>query len=68
MKLTHIILASFLWDIGKQYSPRCDGAERDIPSGASMFAERGISPKHGIKIQIDSLTPLTMKVDSLSQK
>ena len=26
--LTHLSLASFLWDIGKQHSPRCDAAER----------------------------------------
>ena len=25
--LTHLSLASLLWDIGKQYSPRCDAAE-----------------------------------------
>ena len=28
MFLTHISLASFLWDIGKQNSPRCDALER----------------------------------------
>ena len=28
----------FLWDIGKQYSPRCDAAERGVPSGAILFA------------------------------
>ena len=28
LKLTHLSLASFLWDIGKQYSPRCDATER----------------------------------------
>ena len=27
----HISLASFLWDIGKQYSPRCDAAESVVP-------------------------------------
>ena len=36
--LTHISLASFLWDIGKQNSPRCDAAKRGVPSGASLFA------------------------------
>ena len=25
-------------DIGKQYSPRCDAAERGVPSGAILFA------------------------------
>ena len=36
--LTHV--ASFLWDIGKQYSPRCDKveAEQGVPSGAILFA------------------------------
>ena len=37
-KLTHISLTSGLWDIGKQYSPRCDGAERGLPSGTILFA------------------------------
>ena len=36
--LSHLRLASFLWDIGKQYSPRCDAAERGVPSGANLFA------------------------------
>ena len=36
--LTHLSLASLLWDIGKQYSPRCDAAERSVPSGAILFA------------------------------
>ena len=34
--LTHISLASFLWDIGKQHSPRCDPAECGVPSGAIL--------------------------------
>ena len=41
--LTHISLVSFLWDIGKQYSPKCDTAERGIPSRACLH--RGISSK-----------------------
>ena len=40
VKLTHLSLASFLWDIGKQNSPRCDAAERGVPSGAILFAQR----------------------------
>ena len=36
--LTHISLASFLWDIGKQNSPRCDAEKRGVPSGAILFA------------------------------
>ena len=31
-------LASFLCDIGKQFSPRYDAAEPGIPSGAILFA------------------------------
>ena len=38
--LTHLSLASLLWDIGKQYSPRCDAAESGVPSGAILFAKR----------------------------
>ena len=38
--LTPISLASFLWDIGKQYSPRCDAADCGVPSGAILFAKR----------------------------
>ena len=38
--LTHISRASLLWDIGKQYSPRCDAAERGVPSGAILFVQR----------------------------
>ena len=37
---THISLASLLWDIGKQNSPRCDAAERGVPSGTILFAKR----------------------------
>ena len=36
--LTHLSLASLLWDIGKQNSPRCDAAECGVPSGAILFA------------------------------
>ena len=38
--LTHLSLASLLLDIGKQYSSRCDAAERGVPSGAILFALR----------------------------
>ena len=38
--LTHLSLASLLWDIGKQHSPRCDAAERGVPSEAILFAQR----------------------------
>ena len=40
MELTHLRLVSLLWDIGKQHSPRCDAAERGVPSGAILFAWR----------------------------
>ena len=43
--LTHISLASLLWDIGKQYSPRCDAAKCDVPSGALLFAQRNFIEK-----------------------
>ena len=36
--LTHISLASFLWDMGKQNIPRCEAAKRGVPSGAILFA------------------------------
>ena len=50
MSLTHLSLASFLWDIGKQNSPRCDAAERGVPSGPFLFAfNREISSKNEIK-------------------
>ena len=38
LALTHLSLESFLWDIRKQYSPRCDAAERGVPSGAILSA------------------------------
>ena len=31
--LTHLSLAPLLWDKGKQNRPRCDAAERGVPSG-----------------------------------
>ena len=43
--LTHLSLASLLWDIGKQHSPRCDAAERGVPSGAILFAYRNFIKK-----------------------
>ena len=36
--LTYLSLASFLWDIGKQNSPRCDATYSGVPSGAILFA------------------------------
>ena len=37
--LTHISLTSFLWDIGKKISPRCDAAKGGVPSGAILFVD-----------------------------
>ena len=48
--LTHISLASHLWDIGKQFSPRCDGANRGVPSAANLFAQRSFIKKIEIEI------------------
>ena len=38
--LTHLSLASLLWDIGKQHSPRCDAAERRPIWGYSVCTEK----------------------------
>ena len=43
--LTRISLTSLLWDIGKQYSPRCDAAERGVLSWAILFAQRNFLEK-----------------------
>ena len=45
LTLTHLSLASLLWDIGKQKSPRCDAAERGVPSGAILFAQSNFIEK-----------------------
>ena len=37
--------ASFLWDIGKQNSPRCDAAKHGVPSGTILFAHRNFIEK-----------------------
>ena len=49
MSLTHLSLPSFLWDIGKQHRPRCDAAERGVPPGAILFAQKKKSSKNEIK-------------------
>ena len=43
--LTHLSLASLLWDIGKQNSPTSDAAECGVPSGAILFAWRNFLKK-----------------------
>ena len=43
--LTHLSLASLLWDIAKQNSPRWDAAERGVPSGAILFVARNFIEK-----------------------
>ena len=60
--LTHLSLASLLWDLGKQNSPRCDATERGVPSGAILFAYRNFIEKWN-KILNSLLTPLKLKVD-----
>ena len=60
--LTHLSPASFLWDIGKHHStgkhhsPRCDAAERGIPSGTILFAQRNFT-KNEVKTKITLNTP-----------
>ena len=49
-------MVSFLWDIGKQHSSRRDAAERGVPSGAILFAQRN-SSKDEIKKNITPNTP-----------
>ena len=44
-RVTHLSLTSFLWDIGKQYSPRYDAAEHGVPSGVILFAQRNFIEK-----------------------
>ena len=41
----HLSVTSLLWDIGKQYSPRCVAAECGVPSGAILFAQRNFIEK-----------------------
>ena len=47
--LSSLSLASLLWDISKQHNPRCDAAERGVPSGVILFAQR-ISSKNEKKL------------------
>ena len=61
--LTHLSLASLLWDIGKQHSPRCDAAERGVPSRAILFAWRNFIEKWNKKSN-SLLIPLTLTMDS----
>ena len=44
--LTHIGLASHFWDIGKQWRPRSDAAERGVWSGSTLFAPRNFYQKY----------------------
>ena len=55
--LTHLSLASLLWDIGKQHSPRCDAAERGVPSGAILFAYRNFFEKWNKTFKITPEAP-----------
>ena len=63
--LTHLSLASFLWDIGKQNGPRCDAAERGVPSGAILFAYRIFIGK--LNKILKSLTKMIMMGKSIRQ-
>ena len=56
-------MASFLWDIWKQNSPRCDATKRGVPSGAILFAYMIFIEKL-YKNKIKLVVPLEMKVDS----
>ena len=48
MYLTHLSLVSHKRDIGKQYRPRSDTADRGVWSGSILFAlSSDISTKHG---------------------
>ena len=38
--ITHIRLASFLWDMRKQCIPRSDATERGVSSGSPLFTYR----------------------------
>ena len=62
-QLTHVRLESFLWDISKQNSPRCDAAKRGVPSGAILFAHMFFIEKWN-KIENLLLTSLKLKADS----
>ena len=57
--LTCLSLVSFLWDIGKQYSPRCDAAQRGVPSRAILFEK--FHRKIEYKIEI---TPVVLQYES----
>ena len=59
--ITRISLASFLWDVGKQDSPRCDTTECVVPSGAILFAKRCFIKNLYDKLK-SLLMPLKMKV------
>ena len=61
--LIHISMASYFWDIGKQYRPRWDAAERSVLSGSTLFAYRNFFKKWNKNEKI-LLIPLTLKVDS----
>ena len=54
--LTHISMASFLWDMGKQNRPRYDAAKRGVPSGAILFAYHTMW-KNAIRIKITPDAP-----------
>ena len=59
--LTHISLASFLWEIGKQCRSRSDAAERGVSSGSPLFAYRILYQDLKIAMKHTTQTPLKRK-------
>ena len=45
-----------MWDMGKHHSSRCDAAERGVPSGAILFAQRNFI-KNTLNVKITPNTP-----------
>ena len=61
--LTHISLASFLWDIGKQRKPRSDATERGVWSRSPLLAYKMFNQKLN-KTEKYHPTPLKFEIDS----
>ena len=61
--LTHISMASFLWDTGKQNSHRCDAVKSGVASGAILFAFMNFIEKLNRNEKLP-LVPLNMQEDS----
>ena len=61
--LTHISLESFLWDVGKQNSPRCEVPKLSVTSGTFLFAFINSIEKLNKNEKL-LLMPLKMKLDN----